>query len=223
MYEGGEVMGLVEDLLKRGLDGVACEVRSCTRCPLHRYRRNPVPGEGPDNARVMLIGEAPGEKEDEEGRPFVGPAGRLLTKLLESIGVKREEVFITNVVKCRPPNNRDPEPSEIEACRPFLMAQIRILKPKIIVCLGRHSAREVLRIFGHREWRTLSISSIRGRVFRGFLDNEEVFILPTYHPAAALYNPKLKLVLEEDFRKLKDLIFKALKGGSGGPDITKFL
>nr|KJR71737.1 MAG: DNA polymerase [Vulcanisaeta sp. AZ3] len=183
----------------------------CTRCKLHLTRKMVVPGEGPLNASIMIIGEAPGEREDEEGRPFVGAAGQLLTKLLNSVGIRREDVYITNIVKCRPPNNRDPEPDEIDACRPYLVTQILIVRPKVIICLGRHSAREVLMMAGYPERLVSNISSIRGRIFNVRIGNIEVRVLPTYHPAAALYNPRLRSVIEEDLRKIKDI-----SGGSGG-------
>ena len=186
---------------------------NCTRCKLHTSRRRVVPGEGPLNARVMIIGEAPGEREDEEGRPFVGAAGQLLNKLLSSVGIRREEVYITNVVKCRPPNNRDPEPDEIEACRPYLVTQILMIRPQVIICLGRHSAREVLTMAGYPEKSVSNISSIRGRVFNARIGDLNVKVLPTYHPAAALYNPRLRGVIEEDLRKVRELMER---GGGGG-------
>ncbi len=185
----------------------------CTKCRLYSSRRRVVPGEGPLNANVMIIGEAPGEKEDEEGRPFVGAAGQLLTKLLNNVGIRREDVYITNVVKCRPPNNRDPEPDEIEACRPYLITQILMIRPRVIVCLGRHSAREVLTMAGYPEKSVSNISSIRGKVFSARFGDLNVKVLPTYHPAAALYNPRLRAIIEEDLRKIRALIDK---GGGGG-------
>ncbi|MCG2869444.1 MAG: uracil-DNA glycosylase [Vulcanisaeta sp.] len=188
---------------------------NCTKCKLHKTRKHVVPGEGPLNARVMLIGEAPGATEDEEGRPFVGAAGQLLTKLLNNVGIRREDVFITNVVKCRPPNNRDPEPDEIEACRPYLVTQILMIKPQIIVCLGRHSAREVLTMAGYPEKLVSSISSIRGKVFNVRIGDVNAKVLPTYHPAAALYNPRLRSIIEDDLRKVKELLNNLGRSGGG--------
>ena len=188
---------------------------NCTKCKLHKARKHVVPGEGPLNARVMLIGEAPGATEDEEGRPFVGAAGQLLTKLLNNVGIRREDVFITNVVKCRPPNNRDPEPDEIEACRPYLVTQILMIKPQIIVCLGRHSAREVLTMAGYPEKLVSNISSIRGKVFNVRIGDVNAKVLPTYHPAAALYNPRLRSVIEDDLRKVKELLNNLGRSGGG--------
>ncbi|ADN51326.1 type-4 uracil-DNA glycosylase [Vulcanisaeta distributa] len=202
-----------------GYDELVNLMLNCTKCKLHKSRRRVVPGEGPLNAKIMIIGEAPGEREDEEGRPFVGAAGQLLTKLLNNVGIRREEVYITNVVKCRPPNNRDPEPDEIEACRPYLITQILMIRPQIIICLGRHSAREILTMAGYPEKSVSNISSIRGKVFNVKLGDLNVKVLPTYHPAAALYNPRLRGVIEEDLRKVKTLLGK----GEGGGGILDYL
>ncbi len=182
------------------------EILTCTKCPLHKYRKRPVPGEGKIDADIMIIGEAPGEKEDEQGRPFVGPAGNLLTKILSEIGISRSDVYITNVVKCRPPENRDPTDEEIRSCLPYLIRQIRIIRPKIIICLGRHSAREILKLCGFKEREVSQISKIRGRIFNVKMFNEiDITILPTYHPAAALYNPKLRNYIYEDIKKIVEI------------------
>jgi len=175
------------------------EILECKKCRLWSGRKNAVPGEGPLNAKIMLIGEAPGRMEDLEGRPFVGAAGKLLTKLLSDIGLSREEVYITNLIKCRPPQNRDPLPDEIEACSPYLDRQIRLLMPKIIVTLGRHSTKYILSKCGMR---VSSIGQVRGKVFLMKLNNSLIKVIPTYHPAVALYNPKMKIFLEEDFRRI---------------------
>jgi len=169
---------------------------NCRKCRLSEYRRSPVPGEGNPSARVMFIGEAPGEKEDETGRPFVGAAGKLLTELIESIGFKREDFYITNVVKCRPPNNRDPEEDEINACLPYLLKQIELVKPRVIVALGRHAARTLFNLAGLK-W--VNMSSMHGKAFKAVINGVEVVIIPTFHPAAALYNPGLKNELRSDF------------------------
>ncbi len=184
------------------------EILSCRKCKLHRYRKKPVPGEGNLDAEIMLVGEAPGEKEDEQGRPFVGPAGQLLTRMLSELGVSRGEVYITNIVKCRPPGNRDPEPDEISSCLPYLVRQIEIIRPRLIVCLGRHSAREILKLAGYRESEVHQISKIRGKVFRVKILGLDIRVVPTYHPAAALYNPRLREYIREDLRKA----FELLKG-----------
>ncbi len=176
---------------------VAEEVRSCQRCPLHRARRKAVPGEGPADAEIMFIGEAPGFHENVQGRPFVGAAGQFLDELLHSIGLRREEVYITNVVKCRPPGNRDPEPEELAACEPYLDRQIKAIRPKVIVTLGRFSMAKFIR--------NAKISQIHGKPVkvRGQL------VVPMYHPAAALHQPSLRRVVEADFARLPDIIRQA--------------
>lgn len=183
------------------------KIKKCKKCPLHTGRQNPVVGEGSLEAEVMFIGEAPGRWEDIKGKPFVGQAGKLLDSLLQEAGLLRKEVYITNVVKCRPPGNRDPRKAEIEACRPYLDEQIIRIKPKIIVCLGRHSLKEVFRKAGLRPPR---ITDARGKPVNARVLGIPVIILPTLHPAAALYNPNVKSLLQEDFKLLKAL----LKGAS---------
>lgn len=179
------------------LEQVAAEVSVCTRCILHYSRKNAVPGEGPANARIMFIGEGPGFHENEQGRPFVGAAGHFLDELLEKIGMKRSEVFITNVVKCRPPGNRDPLPEELEACNDYLERQIQAINPKVIVTLGRYSMARFLP--------NAKISDVHGQAVRvrGRL------IVPMYHPAAALHQASLKPIVERDFALLPGLIAKA--------------
>ncbi len=180
------------------------EIMRCTKCMLHKTRRNPVPGEGPCNAEIMLVGEAPGSKEDETGRPFVGAAGQFLTELLSMAGLRREDVFITNILKCRPPNNRDPEPDEIEACKPYLVRQVKLVSPKIIVTLGRYAGKTLL---GDAGIKWSSMSRMHGKVFSVELYGVKLKIMPTYHPAAALYYPKLKPVIIKDFKEiLKGLV-----------------
>jgi uracil-DNA glycosylase len=167
-------------------------IRACTACPLHLTRIQAVPGYGPVTARVMAVGEAPGESEDREGKPFVGAAGRLLTSLLETVGLDRRDIYITNIVKCRPPRNRDPEPLEVEACSHFLDEQIELLQPDVILLLGRHALTRLLPDVG-------GISRLHGeRLHR----NDRVYV-PLYHPAAALYNAALKETLEEDMRRVR--------------------
>ena len=173
------------------------EILNCSKCRLSNSRTRAVPGEGDKKALVMFIGEAPGEKEDEQGRPFVGPAGKLLTELIESTGYKRSDAYITNVVKCRPPGNRDPEEDEIETCLPYLLKQIDLIKPKIIVTLGRHAGSTIFKLAGLK-W--TSMTGNHGRVYTGRIQGREVKIIPTYHPASALYKPPLRRVLEEDFK-----------------------
>lgn len=176
------------------LDQVAQEVMVCTKCKLQHSRKLAVPGEGPDAAELMFIGEGPGFHENEQGRPFVGAAGNFLEELLGSIGLKREQVFITNIVKCRPPGNRDPQAEEIESCSDYLDRQIKAINPKVIVTLGRFS---MARFFSNAR-----ISSIHGRARRvgGRL------VVPMYHPAAALHQPSLRKTIEADFAKLPQLV-----------------
>ncbi len=186
------------------------EISTCTKCRLSMYRKRAVPGEGNKSSIAVFIGEAPGEKEDEQGRPFVGPAGKLLTELIESIGYRREDFYITNVVKCRPPENRDPEDDEIEACLPHLKRQLELIRPKLIVCLGRHSARTIFKLAGLK-W--VSMTSQHGKVYSAKILNLDVRVIPTYHPAAALYNPQLRSVLEEDFKAaIKPTLAELLEG-----------
>lgn len=173
------------------LSEIAFLVSNCQSCVLHHSRVKSVPGEGPDNARIMFIGEGPGFHENQQGRPFVGQAGKFLDELLSVSGLKRETVFITNVVKCRPPGNRDPQPEELEACSKFLDRQIEIINPEIIVTLGRFS---MAKFFGQ-----VKISQIHG----AFRKIDQKYIVAMYHPAAALHQPALKNTLIEDFSKLK--------------------
>ncbi len=182
------------------------EIMKCRKCPLHSTRKNPVPGEGNRDAYIMLVGEAPGAREDETGRPFVGAAGKLLTELLEGRGLSREEVYITNIVKCRPPGNRDPTEEEIEACLPYLLRQIRLIKPRVIVALGRHAGRTLYRLAGIK-W--TSMARMHGKFFDAVIEGIEVKLIATYHPAAALYNPRLRSSLEKDFEIIRSLLPQA--------------
>ena len=176
---------------------IAAEVRACTACKLHRGTINAVPGEGPANAKIMLIGEAPGFHEDRQGRPFVGAAGKFLDELLALAGLRRSDVFIANVVKHRPPNNRDPEPDEIAACAGYLERQIAAINPRVIVTLGRFSmarwfpGERISRIHGQPRW-------IGGRM-----------IIPMMHPAAALHQAQNRPLIEADFRRLPELLAQA--------------
>ncbi len=159
-------------------------------------RRNAVPGEGNRAADIMFIGEGPGQREDESGRPFVGPAGRFLSELLLEIGLQREDVFITNVVKCRPPGNRDPMPQEVSACSGWLKAQIAAIAPRVLVLLGRHALQRFLP--GAR------ISAEHGQIRRF----GSISVMPMYHPAAALHNPGLRSACVADFRRLQQFLEK---------------
>ena len=178
------------------------EIRNCKKCPLYRTRKNAVPGEGPLEVEVMLIGEAPGRKEDEQGRPFVGMAGKLLDATLEKVGLSRKSVYITNVVKCRPPGNRDPKQEEVQACLPYLRKQIELLRPKVIVALGRISGKLLYNLAG-LPWK--GISKERGKVRDARLFGIDTKIIATYHPAAALYNPQLRSSIEHDLRQVAEI------------------
>jgi DNA polymerase len=176
------------------LEAIARDVTACTRCELHRGRKHAVPGEGSALSGIYFIGEGPGYHENEHGRPFVGAAGQLLTELLESIGLERRAVWITNVVRCRPPENRDPLPAEVDACDTFTKRQLGVLRPKVIVTLGRHAMGR----FMPGE----SISRVHGQPRRA----GDYVVFPMYHPAAALRQPSLRQQLVDDFRKLSDFL-----------------
>lgn len=169
------------------LDAVAAAVAACTLCGLHAAAKHPVPGEGSPDAKFVCVGEAPGATEDETGRPFVGAAGQLLTKILEAIKFKREDVFICNVLKHRPPGNRNPAPDEIVVCSPYLMQQLALLKPRVILALGTFAAQTLLQT-------TLPIGKLRGQIHRFY----GVPLVVTYHPAALLRNPNWKRPTWED-------------------------
>ncbi len=171
------------------------EVENCKKCTLYQSRNKLVFGVGSETADIMFVGEAPGYYEDIQGEPFVGAAGQLLDKLLRSIGLTRQDVYIGNVLKCRPPDNRDPLPEEIEACVPFLYKQIEIIKPKIVCTLGNYATRVIL-------GKTVNISAIRGKktLGRGY------YVFPTYHPAAVLRNPNMIATLERDFQEIKRML-----------------
>lgn len=176
------------------LQDVAEQVRRCTRCLLAKSRSRAVPGEGPENAVLMFIGEAPGFHEDKSGRPFVGAAGQFLEELLASINMNRTDVYITNVIKCRPPGNRDPLLNEIEACQSYLDRQIELIRPRMIVTLGRFSMA--------RAFPDARISSVHGQPRK----IEGVLYYPMFHPAAALHQPKLRSTVEQDMARIPQLL-----------------
>lgn len=187
---------------KDSLKSIIGEVKNCELCRLYLSRRKTVPGEGNPKSDLLFIGEGPGKNEDLEGRPFVGPAGKFLEEMLKSINLTRQDVFIANVIKCRPPMNRDPEEDEIKICRDYLFRQIKIIKPKLIATLGRFS----LRLFIPEG----SISSIHGRLKRisfrdpkhSLYDLGPIYLLPLYHPAAALYRGSMREVEMADFKNI---------------------
>lgn len=177
------------------LERIAHEIRSCTRCPLHQQRTQAVPGEGPADAPLLFVGEGPGAEEDQQGRPFVGAAGRLLDRLLTSIRIPRERVFITNTVRCRPPGNREPHPDEVAACLPYLVRQMSVLHPRVVCLLGATATRALL---GSDQ----KLNQVRGRALR----EGGRWWFATYHPAAALRSASLANALQEDFRRLRRLV-----------------
>ena len=167
----------------RELAAIGAEINKCQQCDLGKTRRDAVPGEGNADARIVFVGEAPGATEDEQGRPFVGRAGNLLTKIIEAMGLRREDVFIMNILKCRPPNNRDPQATEIAACEDYLYRQLQVIEPEVIVALGAHAARTLLQT-------TQSIGALRGR-FHEYVPGvmgDPIKLLATYHPAYLLRN-----------------------------------
>jgi len=186
---------------KEFLDAIATEVIVCTKCPLWKTRKNAVPGEGNPESPVMFIGEAPGQSEDIKGKPFVGAAGKFLETLLSEIGLSRNDVFICNIVKCRPPRNREPMPNEIQTCTPYLDRQINIIKPKFVVTLGNYSTAY---IFSKANLPFNGITQARGKFYQATILNMQITIFPTFHPAAALYSAKYKETLQHDFQLLKN-------------------
>lgn len=177
------------------LSEIRSEIESCTLCPLAATRNNTVFGAGNEKADLVLIGEAPGDKEDREGIPFVGQAGKLLDGILDQVGLRRDEVYIANVLKCRPPDNRNPKKDEIEMCRPYLDRQLDIIQPRVLVTMGNFA----LNLFTRKRQ---SISRVHGQLFF----HRTIPFIPSYHPAAVLYNRKLEPVLVEDFRKIVNFI-----------------
>ncbi len=180
------------DTLENRMDCLSREVSVCVKCPLHRTRTRTVFGEGSLKAKLLFVGEAPGSEEDRQGRPFVGQAGKLLTKIIEAMGMRREDVFIANVLKCRPPGNRSPLPEEIHSCEPYLIQQLESIRPRVICSLGKYATMVLLR-------KEEPISALRGN----FYDYQGIPVLPTYHPAYLLRNPSAKKIVWEDMKKIK--------------------
>jgi len=193
----------MEDVEKE-LEKISLEIKNCNKCPLYKSRKNAVPGEGNWRNKIMFIGEAPGFNEDEQGRPFVGRAGKLLEEFLTSIGKKREEVFITNVVKCRPPNNRQPEEEEIKICTSlYLDKQIELIKPKLMVCLGNVSASYIFKKFGLK---FESMNKVHGKIFSVSNLFIQTKVIATYHPAAILRNQNLVPIAKADWETIKEVM-----------------
>jgi DNA polymerase len=189
---------------------VAKEVAACEKCALYHSRKHAVPGEGPADAEIMFVGEGPGFYENEQGRPFVGAAGKFLDELLAQAGLKRPQVWITNVVKCRPPGNRDPLPEEVGTCNQYLERQINAINPSIIITLGRHSMTKFIP--------GAKITAVHGQMRKV----GERYVVAMFHPAAALHQASLKPAILADFAMLPDLLAQARKGlGRSGPDADK--
>ena len=186
----------------RALETLRGRIGDCELCKLHKGRKNIVFGAGNPDADMMFIGEGPGRDEDLQGIPFVGRAGQLLTKIIEAMGYARDEVYIANIVKCRPPNNRDPEPDEVESCIDFLVSQAEIIQPKLIVCLGRVAVQNLL-------GKELKITKVRGH----FLDWRGIPVMPTYHPAFLLRNANMKKPVWEDMKKVMKHLGREPKNG----------
>jgi DNA polymerase len=181
------------------LEAFGRQVAGCTRCRLSEGRTQVVFGVGNPHADLMFVGEAPGFHEDKQGIPFVGQAGKLLDKLLGGIGLERSQVYICNVLKCRPPGNRDPVPDEKEACEPYLFRQVELIRPKVIATLGNHATKQL-------SGKETGITRVHGQEQRLKVGSLEVLLYPLYHPAAALYTPAMLTVLEQDFARLPDLL-----------------
>jgi|SRR5437867_3503118 len=184
------------------LEALNEQICGCLKCPLGHTRTNFVFGVGNARSKVMFIGEAPGADEDAQGEPFVGRAGQLLNKIIEAVDMKREEVYICNILKCRPPNNREPQPSEMELCTPYLVKQIELIGPSFIICLGRTAAQWILQT-------TESLGALRGRIH----DYHGIRLIVTYHPAALLRNPNWKRPAWEDMKMFKRLYEEAIQNG----------
>ncbi len=185
------------------LESVRAELGECTRCKLHRTRTNIVFGVGNPEARLMFVGEGPGEEEDLQALPFVGKAGQLLTRMIEAMGLRREDVYICNTVKCRPPNNRNPEPDELAACEPFLKGQLGAVKPEVIVTLGKFAAQSLLRD-------STPITRLRGQ----WREYEGIPVMPTFHPAYLLRSPAEKGKVWEDLKQVMKKLGLPAKGGA---------
>ena len=184
---------------------IAQQILNCRKCPLHKTRRTPVPGEGNPQAKIMFIGEAPGYWEDVKGKPFVGAAGKFLDTLIAILNLSRKDVFITNVLKCRPPKNREPSPNEVQQCTPYLDKQIRIIQPKFIITLGNYSTGYILSKAGLP---FNGITQAHGKFYETTILDLHVTVFPTFHPAAGLYSGRYKKLLQQDFQLLKKEISK---------------
>ena len=190
---------------KQEMKNIADLVKNCKKCNLWKTRNKPVIGDGSEDADIMFIGEAPGYNEDRQGRPFVGKAGGVLDQLLESVGLKRQDVYIANILKCRPPKNRNPFESEIITCTRYLNKQIEISQPKLIVSLGNFASSFTFKKFGLKYDK---ISSVHGKIFQINTIFGDKKIIPMYHPAVATYNPNIKDILIKDFKSIQKVLEK---------------
>lgn len=190
--------------MKEDLEKIKTEVAACHKCSLWRTRNFPVVGEGSEEAAIMLVGEAPGVNEDRTGRPFCGAAGEILDELLNSIDLARKDIYICNILKCRPPGNRNPQKEEIQNCVPYLEKQIELIKPKVICALGNFAAAYLMEKYGLKD-QIEGISKIHGRVFEVRDLFQSIKIIPLYHPAVATYNSNMKEILKRDIKILKGL------------------
>jgi len=181
------------------LQVIANDISLCTKCELHKERTNTVPGEGDERAKLVLLGEGPGAGEDQEGRPFIGRAGKLLTVMIERMGLKREDVYILNICKCRPPGNRTPEQHEVDACLPYLKMQLKVIDPKVVVAMGACATNALL---GPGD----SISKRRGGIYHIDVDSKEITVIPTFHPAYLLRNPAAKQNVAQDLALVNKLL-----------------
>jgi len=197
--------GPATDPVAVALDELRRETEACTRCRLADSRTRVVFGEGDPHADIMFVGEAPGYHEDQQGRPFVGQAGKLLEQLLATIGLAREQVYIANVLKSRPPNNRDPRPEEIEACEPFLLRQIELIEPRVVCTLGNFSTKLL-------SGSQTGITRVHGIPQRTTIADRELYLYPIFHPAAALYTPAMLATLKEDVLRLPEVLALPLSG-----------
>jgi len=192
-----------ETISKKELNKLTQEILNCKKCGLYKTRTNPVVGEGSQDTDIIFIGEAPGFNEDKQGRPFVGQAGKIFDELLNSISLKRADIYITNILKCRPPQNRNPTQEEIKSCSIYLNNQIGIIKPKIICCLGNFATDFILKKFNLKD-KIQGISKIHGQIFNISTLTGVIKIIPLYHPAVATYNMNMLETLKKDFKVLKE-------------------
>ncbi len=190
--------------VEKELKKIKEEVIACQKCSLYKMRKYPVVGEGNHQAKIIFVGEAPGAQENMTGRPFCGAAGKILDELLNLTGIEKRDVYIANILKCRPSENRDPKEEEIAACSPYLERQIEAIQPKIICPLGRYAMNFLMEKFGLKE-QIQPISKIHGKIFETEKFSQKIKIIPFYHPAVAAYNINMKKTLKEDFKILKEL------------------